>query len=159
MSVREQIFIRTDRKPAEIAGVIATLVNGRTEVSNDDTWLLVSIGTLLPDSDLRSAEFGGPVLPYVADPPFQPGEFEATDAYNVEVRLWLAGARNEALEAAAADQIFAVVARMEVAAVQVRRDDKLIRAVLPGRAPYDFPAGTLIYETDRDRWNGYVLEA
>jgi hypothetical protein len=54
--------------------------------------------------------------------------------------------------------VFAVVARAGLAAVHVRNDDELIRAVLPGGAPYDFPAGTLIYETDRDRWNGYVVE-
>jgi stage V sporulation protein SpoVS len=160
VSVREQLFIRTVKKPVEVAGMVAGLVGGRTKTANGGTWLLVAIGDLLPDEAWRGAvDFGGPVLTHESERPFRPaGEYTATDAYNVEIRLWLAGAHNDAVEAAAADRIFAAVAGLNMATIQIRRDDELIRAVLPGGAPYDFPAGTLIYETDRDRWNGYVVE-
>ncbi|WP_306211368.1 hypothetical protein [Actinoplanes sp. RD1] len=139
---------------------MAALVDGWTEAADGGTWLLVRPSELLPDEAWREeASFGGPVLAHESERPFRPeGEYEAMDAYNVEIRLWLAGAHADGLEAAAADHIFAAVARLGMAAIQVRRDDELIRAVLPDAAPYDFPAGTLIYETDRDKWNGYVLE-
>jgi hypothetical protein len=162
MSVREQLFVRTDGSPGEIAEFAAKLIGGRAEVRDQQVWLLVDTARLVPGVD---GEFGGPVVPHSSEAVFRPdGEFEAPDAYDVELRLWKAGgprvepttgADVEQLAAAAVFQALAAAA--DLALIHVHDDDVLLRAALPGNRTFEFAAGTTIYDWDEDQWNGFVL--
>src|SRR5690349_24185821 len=132
MSVREQLFVRTDRSPAEVAEFAAKLIGGRAEVRNQQAWLLVDTARLVPGVP---GEFGGPVVAHASESAFRPaGEFEAPDAYDVELRLWQAngprveptsGADVEELAATAVFQVLA--ASVDLAVIHVHDDDVLVR--------------------------------
>jgi hypothetical protein len=162
MSVREQVFLRTDRPHAEVARLAAELVGGRSEPRSDHSLLLVHTGRLVTGA---SGEFGGPVLAHKSERPFRPeGEFEAVDFYTVEIRLWQAhGPRVDResgrdFEAEAAAAVFDALANgIDVPMIHVRYDDKLARASMPGKGIHDFPEGTTIYDWDEDKWDGFVL--
>lgn len=164
MSVREQLFLRSGGSPAEFAEVAAKLIGGRVELRDQQVWLLVDTARLVPDV---GGEFGGPVVAHSSEAAFRPdGEFEATDGYDVELRLWQAGgprvepvsgADVEGLAAAALFRVLATSA--ELAIIHVHDDDVLLRAALPGSGVCEFPAGTTIYDWDEDKWNGFVLPA
>jgi hypothetical protein len=162
MSVREQLFLRTDRSPAEVAQLASELIGGRAEARADHSYLLVDTGRLVPGV---SGEFGGPVLTRESERPFRPDdEFEAIDAYSVEIRLWQAGgpradgAGGADVEARAASAIFDALAKaIDAPMIHVRDDDKLVRAALPGRGIHEFPPGTTIYDWDESKWDGYVV--
>ncbi len=110
-------------------------------------------------------EFGGPVLPHASEVAFRPvGEFEATDGYNTEIRLWQACGRRvdpatgTDIEAAAASAVFAGLTKaIDEPAIHIRTDDSLVAAYLPGRGIHRLPPGTSVYEWDRETWNGFVL--
>lgn len=162
MSVREQLFVQTDGSQAEIAEFAAKLIGGRVEFHDQQAWLLVDTARLVPGID---GEFGGPVVAHTSEAAFRPdGEFEAPDAYNMEIRLWqvggprvepTTGADVEELAAAAIFQSLAAAASF--AMIHVHDDDSLLRAVLPGAGTIEFPRGTTIYDWDEEQWNGYVL--
>ncbi|MEU8230185.1 hypothetical protein AB0C12_11335 [Actinoplanes sp. NPDC048967] len=162
MSVREQLFVRTDGSPAEVAEFVAKLIGGRTEVRDQQVWLLVDTARLVPGVE---GEFGGPVVAHNSEAAFRPaGEFEAPDAYNVELRLWQAGGRRVEpttgadIEERAATAVFqALAASAGLAVIHVHDDDVLLRAALPGAGAIEFPRGTTIYDWDEDKWNGFVL--
>jgi hypothetical protein len=162
MSVREQLFVRTDGSPAEVAEFVAKLVGGRAEVRDQQTWLLVDTARLVPGV---AGEFGGPVVAHSSEAAFRPdGEFEAPDAYDVELRLWQArGPRVDPVtgadvEEAAATAIFRAVAdAADLALIQVHNDDALVRAALPGAGTFEFPPGTTIYDWDEEKWNGFIF--
>lgn len=162
MSVREQVFLRTDRPHAEVARLAAELVGGRYEPRSDHSLLLVSTGRLIPGAP---GEFGGPVLPHESERPFRPDdEFEAVDGYTVEVRLWQAhGPRVDRetgldFEAEAASAVFDALAKgIPDPMIHVRHGDKLARASMPGKGVRDFPEGTTIYDWDEAKWDGYVV--
>jgi hypothetical protein len=163
MSVREQLFLRTDGSPAEVAEFVAGLVGGRAETRDQQSWLLVDTARLVPGV---AGEFGGPVIAHNSEAAFRPdGEFEAPDAYEVELRLWQAGgprvdpATGADVEILAATAIFQALANSaELALIQVHGDDALLRAALPGAGTLDFPQGTTIYDWDEEKWNGFVLK-
>ena len=162
MSVREQLFVRTDGSPAEVAEFVAKLIGGRTEVRDQQVWLLVDTARLVPGVD---GEFGGPVVAHNSEAAFRPdGEFEAPDAYDVELRLWQAGGRRVEpttgadIEELAATAVFrALATSADLAVIHVHDDDALLRAALPGAGTTEFPQGTTIYDWDEDKWNGFVL--
>jgi hypothetical protein len=162
MSVREQLFVRTDGSPAEVAEFAAKVIGGRAEVRDQQVWLLVDTARLVPGVD---GEFGGPVVTHSSEAAFRPeGEFEAPDAYDVEVRLWQAGgprvdpATGADVEELAATAVFRALATSpDLAVLHVHDDDVLLRAALPGNGTVDFAAGTTIYDSDEDQWNGFVL--
>lgn len=163
MSVREQLFVRTDGSPAEVAEFVAKLVGGRAEVRDQQPWLIVDTARLVPGA---AGEFGGPVVAHSSEAAFRPdGEFEAPDAYDVEVRLWQAGgprvdpATGVDVEQVAAAAIFqALTTAADLAVIHVHGDDALLRAALPGAGTFEFPLGTTIYDWDEDKWNGFVLK-
>jgi hypothetical protein len=163
MSVREQVFVRTDRSPAEIASFAAKLVGGRAEVRDQQVWLLVDTERLVPGA---AGEFGGPVVIHSSGAAFRPAdEFEAPDAYDVELRLWQAGGprvdpvTGADVEELAATAIFrALAGSADLALIHVHHDDGLLRAALPGAGTFEFPRGTTIYDWDEDKWNGFVLK-
>jgi hypothetical protein len=162
MSVREQLFVRTDGSPAEVAGFVAKLIGGRTEVRDQQVWLLVDTARLVPGVD---GEFGGPVVAHNSEAAFRPdGEFEAPDAYDVELRLWQAGGRRVEpttgadIEELAATAVFQALANSaDLAVIHVHDDDVLLRAALPGAGTAEFAQGTTIYDWDEEKWNGFVL--
>jgi hypothetical protein len=162
MSVREQLFLRTERSPAEVARLAGDLVGGRAETRSDHSWLAVDTSRLVPGV---TGEFGGPVLAHASERPFRTDdEFEAVDAYTVEIRLWQAdgpragGGDGADVEARAAAAIFDALAKaIDAPMIHVRDDDKLVRASLPGRGVHDFPPGTTIYDWDEPKWDGYVV--
>jgi hypothetical protein len=163
MSVREQLFVRTDGTPAELAEFAAKLVGGRAEVRDRQPWLLVDTARLVPGV---AGEFGGPVVAHTSEVAFRPdGEFEAPDAYDVELRLWQAGGprvdpvTGADVEELAATALFrALAATAEFALIHVRGDDTLLRAAVPGAGTVDFPQGTTIFDWDEDKWGGVVLK-
>ncbi len=159
MSVSDQIFLRTDKSPAEVAGLLAERLSGHVAERNGTTWLFLDPAVLMGHSDRTPGDdFGGPVVAHRSELPFRPdGEFEATDFYNVELRLWLSGTKRGEFEALLADKFFAVVAAEGFTAVHVRNDDVLIRAAMPGAGTREFPVGTTIYDSDQERWGGFVL--
>ena len=128
MSVREQLFVRTDGSPAEVAEFAAKLIGGRAEVRGQQVWLLVDTARLVPGVD---GEFGGPVMVHNSAAALRPGgEFEAPDAYDMELRLWQAiGPRVEPatgadVEGLAATAIFrTLAASAELAAALCIPDD------------------------------------
>jgi hypothetical protein len=164
MSVREQLFLRTDGSAAEVAELVAKLIGGRAEVRDQEVWLLVDTRRLVPGVD---GEFGGPVIPHSSEAAFRPdGETEAPDAYTMELRLWQAGgprvepATGADVEESAACAIFrALAASTDLAVLHVHDDDVLLRAALPGAGSFEFARGTTIYDSDEDQWNGFVLQA
>ena len=134
--------------------MIAELVGGRMEVKDGNPWLFIKTDQLV---DGAQGELAGPVLPHVSEAPFRPdGEFEAADAYDVEVRLWQVGGAQADSESAV-DAVFRVLTPTGFAAIQVRDDDKLVRATL-GAGSRDFAAGTTIYDWDSDEWSGFVVD-
>jgi hypothetical protein len=161
MSVREQVFVRTDGSPAEVAAFAAKLIGGRVEVRDQQVWLLVDTARLVPGVE---GEFGGPVVAHPSQAAFRPdGEFEAPDAYDVELRLWQAGgprvdpATGADVEELAARAVFQVLATStDLAVIHVHDDDVLLRAALPGAGTLEF-TGATIYDWDEDSWNGFVL--
>lgn len=163
MSVSEQLFVRTDGTPAEFAEYAAKLIGGRAEVRGAQVWLLVDTGRLVPGA---AGEFGGPVVAHASEAAFRPdGEFEAPDAYDLEVRLWQAGGSRvepssgaDVEELAAAAVFRALAAGAELAIIHVHADDALRRATLPGVGTRDFPPGTTIYDWDAGKWDGFVLQ-
>ena len=161
MSVREQLFVRTDASPAQVADFAAKLIGGRAEVRNQQVWLLVDTARLVPGV---AGEFGGPVVVHSSETAFRPdGEFEAPDAYDVELRLWQAGGPRvgptggDVEELAAAAIFEALATSADFALIHVHHDDLLLRAALPGAGTSEFPPGTTIYDWDADKWNGLVL--
>lgn len=162
MSVREQVFVRTDGSPAEVAGFAARVIGGRVEERDRQVWLLVDTARLVPGV---GGEFGGPVVAHSSEAAFRPdGEFEAPDAYDVEVRLWQAGgprvdpATGADVELLAATAVFhALATSADLAVIHVHDDDKLLRAVLPGAGVVEFGPGTTIFDWDEDKWGGFVL--
>jgi hypothetical protein len=164
MSVREQLFVRTDGSPAEFAEFAAKLIRGRAELRDQQVWLLVNTARLVPGV---AGEFGGPVVAHASEAAFRPdGEFEAPDAYTMEIRLWQAGGprveptTGADVEELAATAVFqALAAAADFAMIHVHDDDALLRAVLPGAGQVEFPRGTTIYDWDEDKWNGLVLRA
>ncbi len=162
MSVREQLFVRADGSPAEIAEYVAKLIGGRVEVRDQQVWLLVDTARLVAGVE---GEFGGPVVAHASEAAFRPdGEFEAPDAYDVELRLWQAGgprvhpATGANVEELAATVVFqALATSAEMPVIHVHDDDALLRAALPGAGAFEFTPGTTIYDWDEDKWNGFVL--
>ncbi len=161
MSVREQIFLRTDKSPQEVAGILARLVGGEAAAGRENTWLLTRTERLVAGV---SGEFGGPVLEHPSELSHRPpGEFEAPDCYNVELRLWQAqGPRLHPttgvdVENAAAVALFDAVVVAGFTAIHVENDEVLLRANLPGTGAYEFSASTSIYDWDAERWNGFVV--
>jgi hypothetical protein len=162
MSVREQLFVRTGRSPAEVAEFAAKLIGGRVEVRDQQVWLLVETARLVPGVE---GEFGGPVVPHSSEAAIRPeGEFEAPDAYDVELRLWQAGGPRMVpttgadVEELAATAVFqALATSADLAVIHVHDDDVLVRAALPGAGTLEFTPGTTIYDWDEDKWNGFVL--
>jgi len=163
MSVREQLFLRTDGSPAEVAEFVAKLIGGRAEVRDQQPWLLVDTARLVPGV---AGEFGGPVVAHNSEAAFRPGgEFEAPDAYDMELRMWQAGGprvdpvTGTDVEELAATVVFQALARSaDLALIQVHGDDALLRAALPGAGTFEFPGGTTIYDWDEEKWNGFVLK-
>jgi hypothetical protein len=163
MSVREQLFVRTDGTPAEVAEFAAKLLGGRVELRDQQPWLLVDTARLVPGV---VGEFGGPVVAHNSEAAFRPdGEFEAPDAYDVELRLWQAGGPRmdpatgaDVEELAAAAMFQALAGASDLALIHVHGDDALLRAALPGAGTAEFPPGTTIYDWDEDNWNGFVLK-
>ena len=164
MSVREQVFVRTDGSPAEVAGLAAELIGGRVEERDQQVWLLVDTARLVPGVD---GEFGGPVVAHASEAAFRPaGEFEAPDAYDVELRLWQAGGprvdpvTGADVEVLAATAVFrALASSADLALIHVHDDDVLLHAALPGAGAVDLVPGTTIYDWDEDKWNGLVLRS
>ncbi len=162
MSVREQIFLRTQRPADEVADALAGLLGGRVEHRDDHAYVVVDTARLVAGA---SGEFGGPVLPHTSELPFRPeGEFEATDCYNMEIRLWQAygkrvdPATGTDVEAAAAAVVYDAVTRaFDEPAIHIHTDDGLVAAYLPGKGVYRPPSGTSIYDWDAANWNGFVL--
>jgi hypothetical protein len=161
MSVREQLFVRTDASPAEVADLAAKLIGGRTELRDQQVWLLVETARLVAGI---AGKFGGPVVVHDSEAAFRPdGEFEAPDAYDVELRLWQSGGPRvdptggDVEELAAAAIFEALAASPDLALIHVHDDDLLLRAALPGAGTSEFPRGTTIYDWDADKWNGFVL--
>lgn len=162
MSVREQLFLHTQRPPAEIADAIAHHFEGRADHRADHAYVVVETERLVAGA---SGEFGGPILPHESELPFRPeGEFEAVDGYNMEIRLWQAYGRRVDpdtgmdIEAAAAARIFdAVTEALQDPAIHVHTDDALVAAYRPGKGIYHPPRGTSIYDWDREIWNDFVL--
>jgi hypothetical protein len=161
MSVREQIYVRTDLSAAQVAKSVAEIIGAQHDDRDGHDWLLVSTGRLISGA---AGEFGGPVLPHTSEAEFRPDdEFEAPDAYNVEIRLWQAqGPRIDPdsgrdVEAAAASALFATLAAALPAPMIHVRGDKLISAAIPGRGSRDFPQGTSIYDWDEESWHGFVV--
>lgn len=73
MSVREQLFLHTQRSPAEIADAIAHLFEGRADHRADHACVVVETERLVAGA---SGEFGGPILPHESELPFRPeGEY------------------------------------------------------------------------------------
>ena len=163
MSVREQVFVRTDGTPAEVAEFAAKLLGGRAEVRDRQPWLLVDTARLVPGV---AGEFGGPVMAHNSEAAFRPdAEFEAPDAYDVELRLWQAGGprvdpvTGDDVEEVAATALFrALAGAADLALIHVHDDDALVRAALPGAGTVEFSPGTTIYDWDEDKWNGFVLK-
>jgi hypothetical protein len=112
-----------------------------------------------------AGEFGGPVVVHTSGAEFRPdGEFEAPDAYNIEVRLWQAGgpridlATGVDVEEVAATAIFqALAASADLAVIHVHHDDALRAAARPGAGAVVFPSGITIYDWDQDKWQDFVL--
>ena len=162
MSVREQVYLRTQRSLAEVAEVIAGLFHGRADSRPDHAYVVVETARLVPGA---SGEFGGPVRPHESELPFRPeGEFEAVDGYNVEIRLGQAYGRRvdpatgTDIEAVAASVLFeALIRAIDDPAIHVHTDHILVRAYLPGKGLFHPPRGTTIFDWDQDDWNGYVL--
>jgi hypothetical protein len=161
VSVREQLFVRTRKPPAVFAEEVARLIGGRVESATDHAVLLVDTARLVPGA---TGEFGGPVLAHASEAEFRPdGEFEAADAYNVEIRLWQAHgpridpATGTDVEAAAATAMFDVIAQVgDAPIIHVRDDDRLVAAAMPGRGVVR-PEDTTTYDWDAGKWDGYVL--
>lgn len=162
MSVREQLFIQSDRSPAEVADFAAKLIGGRVELRDLQPWLLVDTARLVPGV---AGEFGGPVVARASEAAFRPdGEFEAPDAYDIELRLWQADgpridpATGADVEELAATAIFeALAASADLALIHVHDDDALLHAARPGAGTGVFPPGITIYDFDQDKWQGFVL--
>lgn len=162
MSVREQVFVRTDGSPAEVAHFAAKVIGGRVEKQDQQVWLLVDTARLVPGTD---GEFGGPVIAHTSEAAFRPrGESEAPDGYDVELRLWQAGGprvdptTGTDVGLLAAPAVFRSLATSaDFAVLHVHDDDVLLRAALPGAETVDFAPGTTIYDWDEHKWNGLVL--
>jgi hypothetical protein len=162
MSVREQLFVRTDDSPAKVAELTAKLIGGRAEVWGEQSWLLVGTAQLVPGVD---GEFGGPVVAHVSEVASRrDGEFEAPDTYDIELRLWQAGgprvdqATGADVEELAAAAVFqALAGSADLALIHVHDNDTLLSAALPGAGTIAFPPGTTIYDWDADEWHGFVL--
>ena len=162
MSVREQLFLRTYGSPAEVAEFVAKLVGGRVEVRDRQPWLIVDTARLVLGV---AGEFGGPVVAHSCAAAFRPdGEFEAPDAYGVELRLWQVGgprvdpASGADVEELAATAVFqALASSADLALIHVHGDDLLLRAALPGAGALDFARGTTIYDWDEEKWHGFVF--
>ncbi|GAA3349784.1 hypothetical protein GCM10020358_73220 [Amorphoplanes nipponensis] len=164
MTVREQLFVHSNGSPVEIAAFAAGLIGGRTEIRDQRPWLFVDTARLVQGAD---GEFGGPVTAHFSDAPFRPdGEFEAPDAYQVELRLWQTGgcridpATGADVEELAATAIFRALAASEaLPVIHVHDDDTLLQAALPGVGTVVFPTGTSIYDGDEDRWACVVVRS
>jgi hypothetical protein len=162
MSVREQIYVRTDLSAAEVASAAADAVGGSVAHRDTHSWFLVATSRLIHGT---SGEFGGPVLHKASEAQFRPAdEYEAPDAYNIEIRLWQAhgprvhAATGEDVEAAAASAVFATLSEaLSAPMLHVREGDKLISASRPDRGVHTYPDGVSVYDWDEDEWDGYVL--
>ena len=162
MSVREHVFLRTQRSASEVAEAIAGVFDGRADHRDGHSYVVVETARLVAGA---SGEFGGPILPYLSELPFRSEEeFVASDGYNMEIRLWQAygkrwdPASGTDIEAAAAAVFFEAVTRtLNDPAIHIRTDEALVAAYLPPRGIYYPPAGTSIYDSDEVHWNGFVL--
>jgi hypothetical protein len=161
VSVRELICFASERPAAEIAALIATTLGVQAQDHGDRSEVVVPTASLVPD---RPGEFGGPVVQ--AEPEWRhrpPGEWEASDAYEIEFRLWQASgprvdrATGADIELAAASALFDRLASLRMPMLHVHRDEVLIAAYHPEHGLRRFPENTSVYDWDAPTWGRWVL--
>lgn len=158
MSVREIIYLRVDCRFEEIAPEVAGALDGRVE--NGSTVLLPT-GALLAGVD---GEFGGPLVLRESEWPYRPaGEWEATDAYGIEFRLWQAygprvhPATGGDVELAAASREFEYLAQaMHDPMLHIHQSEQLISASHPDHGLHHYAPGTSVFDWDAPAWGPWV---
>jgi hypothetical protein len=164
MSVGERIYVGSDRSPAALAADIAAALGARVSVHPGKVEVLLPTETVLPGV---AGEFGGPLLRHRPDgPSLPPGEWYATDAYDLEWRLWQAyGPRYDRekdvdLEHLAASAVFdRLAATIDAPMVHLHQSDELAAAYHPEHGFHRYPRWTLIYSYDEDKWGRWILPA
>jgi hypothetical protein len=161
MAVRERILFHSQDEPVALAHAIATILGARITEHPTMVEVLLPMDAIL---DGTRGEFGGPVVRREPEWPYRPpDEWEATDAYDLEWRLWQAyGPRvddrtGEDLEHAAASKIFERLASgIRIPMLGVHLTDKLIAAYHPDHGLKRYPPDTTIYDWDDDKWGPWV---
>ena len=159
MSAREQIYLSTGRAPADVATSIAAAIDGQLSLDAAAPQVLVPAAALVAGA---SGQFGGPVVPAELELPFRPeGEWEATDSYDTEFRLWRSGGTpalpDQDVELAAAQAIFTLLQQLDVPMIHVHTGDQLLAAYRPGHGVRTYPDGTTVYDWDAESWGAWVL--
>lgn len=170
MSFRHEIYVRAELPTLELAKMVASSIGGEVDVG---AYPVVSAdaGSLIAGA--TPGLFGivaGPVLEHKPDGPYpeplyEPGYFEATDFYNIEMRLGIN--RQTPMpptdydpEERAVAAVFCAVARAGFAAIHVQWTDLIVRAAMPGKGVKEWaPGGVGFYGSEAERWQGYVLTA
>jgi hypothetical protein len=158
----DAIFVRSDSAVSELAATLAVALSGRVSHEPHSSTVRFDAATLAgepggggqPDGVARLAV----VRPDPYWPFYLPGEFLATDAYDIELRLRPPAETSGGSYHPAARRLFQrVCAELDAPALQVTDLDRLTAAYRPGHGSHQFPEGVTIEAVDADRWGDWVL--
>ena len=160
MSVSNEIFFCSFDSPHTIAQRIASVL-GVDLYSNDLVeQIIVQTGTLLPATE---GQFGGNLEIVRPDWQFHlPGEYQATDAYNLYWLLSLADGPSEDeagndLAKIATSAVFERLTALNIPMLQTHEHSDLIAAHLPTKGTRFMPPDTTVFETDEAEWGEWVI--
>jgi hypothetical protein len=150
------IFLRTYDAVGELAATASTALDARVTHEPDFSEVRVVASALVPGAvgDFRAIM----VRPDPQWSFYLPGEFKATDAYDVEFRIRESDVDQPEVDRAMAGLVFArLTTEIDVPALHVYHLEWLVAAYQPGLGPHDFPKGVSVYPEDAGRWGDWVL--
>jgi hypothetical protein len=158
----DAIFVRSDTAVPELAATLAVALSGRVSHEPDGSTVRFDAAALAGDPSGGGQPSGVARLVVLRPDPYWPfylpGEFLATDAYDIELRLRPPDSTSGGSYHPAARQLFQrVCAELDAPALHVTDLDRLTAAYRPGHGSHEFPEGVTIEAPDAARWGDWVL--
>lgn len=161
MSVREKIYLSAQQSVPEVVADIAAVLDIRSDLDDGFSGIVVPTELLVPGYE---GMFGGPVEKNDDHRLHRPpGEWEATDAYDIEFSMWQAYGPNvdEAtgadVQLAAARAMFHRLTALRLPMIHVHETEGLFAAYRPELGTKTYPEGTSVYDWDAETWGEWVL--
>ena len=149
------IFIRSYDGVPELAARIARIVDGRVTHGDAGSEIRGPAGALLPGIGQTHAAV---VRPDPLWPFYPPGEFRATDAYNVELRLRPSEPADPNVDHDVALAVFGLLCAQQQTPMLLCHGQRLLATYQPELGRHDFADDVVTILPDHaDRWGPWVL--